>query len=442
MNMKKINSQHAALTQRIRDAKPVREDDSRAKMLLLEGQTKSSLKFKAAPTVRRGAAIILTPLVLALVVFLLISPTKDTPTLSLYLKNFNEKQVSTIGGTNSSVIADCATVNTYCNDVGILSQTKIDWQLSLSEDVADETDQGHVYRLQGTDDAVQIANLLASEFEINQKIKTSHESNGYDYFEAGSRKQKFLSISTSKALTSIEYHNPHAGAWYGCQHNYIPEGVDCASTVFEDIPTNEEAIAYTKNLLAKMGVRGGTDLQDLNNGDYLIKTFSLNSGKETTHMGTRSQLVIDGFATSTGGHQIMWTIGSKQVESVSATLHKLTDLGSFSTLTSSDSYNRLNGYITYGSFKESDPKLSNKSREGMPQEELERLYELMKSQKDQTSVKVSVKLTKAEPAPVTIIDSGRMSWIVPGYNFYDDTGYFGSVMSLDSSYIQMDSGNK
>jgi hypothetical protein len=189
-------------------------------------------------------------------------------------------------------------------------------------------------------------------------------------------------------------------------------------------------------------VRGGTDLKDLNNGDYLIKTFSLNSGKETTHMGTRSQLVIDGFATSTGGHQIMWTIGSKQVESVSATLHKLTDLGSFSTLTSSDSYNRLNGYVTYGSFKESEPKLSNKSREGMPQEELERLYELMKSQKDQTAVKVSVKLTKAEPAPVTIIDSSRMFWIVPGYNFYDETGYYGSVMSLDSSYIQMDSGNK
>jgi hypothetical protein len=124
---------------------------------------------------------------------------------------------------------------------------------------------------------------------------------------------------------------------------------------------------------------------------------------------------------------------------VNGILYKLTDRGTLPTQSAKETYNRLNGYVTYGSFKDAELKLSKKSREGMSQDELERLYEIGKSQKDKTGVPVIVELTRAEAAPVTIIDDHRMTWIVPGYNFYDETGYFGSAMSLDDSYISMSS---
>jgi len=437
MNMKKISTKETDLTQRIKNARPVQDNDSRTNELFLDAMEKSSLKYKTNLQVKFRVALILTPLTLAMVIALSIYAPTQNYELSLDLKNFSEKQVSHLDDANVSVSADCAEVNKYCNDTGLLSQIKIDWQLSLAHSVTADAGQGHVYQLQGLDDVSTLANLLSSEFGINQPIKTSHEDSGYDYYKAGSMKQKYLVVTASKYATAFDYQNQQAGAWYGCQHNYIPEGVDCDSAVFEEMPTDNEAIAYTKSLMSKMGITGGTNLKDLKTGDYLIKSYALNYGQGIAHMGTRSQLVIDGFATSASEFQISWTIGSNQVENVNGTLYKLTDRGAFSTQTARDSYDRLNGYVTYGSFKDSALKLSNKSREGMSQDELERLYDIVKSQKNQTSVAVPVELTRAEAAPVTIYDSHRMTWIVPGYNFYDETGYFGSVMSLNSSYLNI-----
>jgi len=437
MNMKKISTKETDLTQRIKNAKPVQDNDSRTNELFLDAMDKSSLKYKTNLLVKFRVALILTPLTLAMVIALSIHAPTQNSELRLDLKNFSEKQVSHLDDANASVTADCAEVNKYCNDTGLLSQINIDWQLSLADSVTADAGQGHVYQLQGLDDVSTLASLLSSEFGINQPIKSSHEDSGYDYYKAGSMKQKYLVVTESKYATAFDYQNQQAGAWYGCQHNYIPEGVDCDSAVFEEMPTDNEAIAYTKSLMSKMGITGGTNLKDLKTGDYLIKSYALNYGQGITHMGTRSQLVIDGFATSASEFQVSWTIGSNQVENVNGTLYKLTDRGAFSTQTARDSYDRLNGYVTYGSFKDSALKLSKKSREGMSQDELERLYDIVKSQKNQTSVAVPVELTRAEAAPVTIYDSHRMTWIVPGYNFYDETGYFGSVMSLNSSYLNI-----
>jgi hypothetical protein len=438
MNMKKISTKDTDLTQRIKNAKPVQGNNARTDELLLKGLDESNLQVKHQPLARFRVALILTPLSLAAVIALSIYIPTQNPAISLDLKNFNDKRVSHLGGANTSVTADCATVNKYCNDTGLLSLLKIDWQLSLAGGVTADAGQGHVYQLQGLDDVSPLATLLSSELGIDQPIKTSHDDSEY-YYKAGSMKQKYLVVAASKYATAFDYQNQQAGAWYGCQHNYIPEGVDCATTVFDEMPTENEAIAYTKSLMSKMGITGGTNLKDLKTGDYLIKSYALSYGQGIAHMGTRSQLVIDGFATSASEFQVSWTVGSNQVENVNGTLYKLTDRGVFSTQSAKETYNRLNGYVTYGSFKDAAPKLSKKSREGMSQDELERLYEIGKSQKVQTGVPVTVELTRAEAAPVTIIDDHRMTWIVPGYNFYDETGYFGSVMSLDDSYISMSS---
>jgi hypothetical protein len=439
MNMKKISTKDTDLTQRIKNAKPVRGNNARTDELLSKAIDKSNLQAKNHPLARFRVALILAPLSLVTVIALSIFIPAQNPAISLDLKNFNDKQVSHLGGANTSVIADCAEVNKYCNDTGLLSQIKIDWQLSLAESVTVASGQGHVYQLQGLDDISPLATLLSSELGIDQPIKTSHDDSGFDYYKAGSMKQKYLVVTASKYGTAFDYQNPQAGAWYGCQHNYLPEGVDCPTTVFEEMPTENEAIAYTKSLMSKIGITGGTNLKDLKTGDYLIRSYALNYGQGIAQMGTRSQLVIDGFATSASEFQVSWTIGSNQVENVNGTLYKLTDRGVFSTQSAKETYNRLNGYVTYGSFNDAAPKLSKKSREGMSQDELERLYEIGKSQKNQTSVPVTVELTRAEAAPVTIIDDHRMTWIVPGYNFYDETGYFGSVMSLDDSYVSMSS---
>jgi hypothetical protein len=441
MNMKKISNNETDLTQRIKNAKPVQGNNARTDELLLMGIDKSNLQVNNHPLARFRVALILTPLSLAAVMALSIFIPTQNPAISLDLKNFNDKQVSHLGGANTSVTADCAEVNKYCNDTGLLSQIKIDWQLSLAGSVSADAGQGHVYQLEALDDISAIATLLSSELGIDQPVKNSHDdsSNGFDYYTAGSMNHKYIKFAASKYGTAFDYQNPKASAWYGCQHNYIPEGVDCATTVFEEMPTENESIAYTKSLMSKIGITGGTNLKDLKTGDYLIKSYALNYGQGITHMGTRSQLVIDGFATSASEFQVSWTIGSNQVENVNGILYKLTDRGTLPTQSAKETYNRLNGYVTYGSFKDSALKLSKKSREGMSQDELERLYEIGKSQKVQTGVPVIVELTRAEAAPVTIIDDHRMTWIVPGYNFYDETGYFGSVMSLDDSYISMSS---
>jgi len=56
-------------------------------------------------------------------------------------------------------------------------------------------------------------------------------------------------------------------------------------------------------------------------------------------------------------------------------------------------------------------------------------------------VEIDVDLTRAEVGQVTIYDAAGRPWVVPGFHYFDDSGYVGSAFSLDGEYIQMDSGN-
>ena len=143
MNMKKISTKETDLTQRIKNAKPVQDNDSRTNELFLDAMEKSSLKYKTNLLVKFRVALILTPLTLAMVIALSIFAPTQNSELSLDLKNFSEKQVSHLDDANASVTAICAEVNKYCIDTGLLSQIKIDWQLSLADSVTAVAGQGH-----------------------------------------------------------------------------------------------------------------------------------------------------------------------------------------------------------------------------------------------------------------------------------------------------------
>jgi hypothetical protein len=47
-------------------------------------------------------------------------------------------------------------------------------------------------------------------------------------------------------------------------------------------------------------------------------------------------------------------------------------------------------------------------------------------------------VTRAESTSLMIWDSSNGRWLVPGYNFYDETGYLGSAFSVVDGVIKIE----
>ena len=434
--MKKNNLNPLDAINQLKEAKPAETSDARVEHLIQKSEANTNAKQRTPLSNRVKFALIAAPALLAIVAVQGLNPNVTSPTLRLDL---GEGSSTGINSSLGSIMADCAFRNRPCNDVGFggVMMPAIGWNYTIAPSVSTEAPEGHVFSLSNFGGEREIASRLADEFGIRTPVEEKIESDGFESYigySAGTWKEENISIQSSMNSTWIDYYDPAAQDWIRCQDspNWNSATRDCSTVDFEEAPTHSEANTYVQALLDKFGLVSGNNLSVLKNGDYLIRIFETDSD-----LTASAHLVLNGLPTA-GGLQFHWVNGSKDLAMIDGTLERAKDEGIFKTVNAETALDRMQKYITLPSI-ENRLTPSVNTFEGMTTEERKRLYKYLTNPK---GVNIDVAVTRAEVGQVTIYDAAGRPWVVPGFHYFDDSGYVGSAFSLDGEYIQMDSGNK
>jgi len=448
-NMKKNNLNPLDAINQLKQAKPAETSDARVEHLIQKSEANTNAKQRTPLSNRVKFALIAAPALLAIVAVQGLNPNVTSPTLRLDLGEGSST------GINSSLEpfgapAFCAFRDGACNDVGFggVMMPAIGWNYTIAPSVSAEAPEGHVFSLSNFGGEKEIASRLAHEFGIRTPVEEKIESvptpveekiesdgfESYTGYSAGTWDEAdgSLSVQYSTNATWIDYYNPAAKDWISCQYSSSKKVAtrDCSTVDFEEAPTHSEATTYVQAFLDKLGLVSGNNLSVLKNGDYLIRIFEVDSD-----LTASAHLVLNGLPTA-GGLQFHWLNGSKDLAMIDGTLERAKDEGIFKTVNAETALNRMQKYITLPSIEKSFTPSVN-TYEGMTMEERKRLYQNLPNSK---GVEIDVDLTRAEVGQVTIYDASGRPWVVPGFHYFDDSGYVGSAFSLDGEYIQMDSG--
>jgi len=433
--MKKNNLNPLDVINQLKEAKPAETSAARVGHLIQKSEANTNAKQRTPISNRVKFALIAAPALLAIVAVQGLNPSVTSQTLRLDL---GEGSSTGINSNLGSAIADCAFRNRPCNDVGFggVMMPAIGWNFTISPSVSTEAPAGHVFSLSNFGGEREIASRLADEFGIRAPMQKKIEGDGIDSYTgyiAGTTDEEYVSVQYSTLFTWIDYYDPAAKDWIRCQY---PESQkvttrDCSTVDFEQAPTHSEATAYVQAFLDKLGLVSGNKLSVLKNGDYLIRIFEVDSD-----LTASASLVLNGLPTA-GGLQFHWFNGSKDLAMIDGTLERAKDEGLFKTVNAETALDRMQKYITLPSVEKRFTPSVN-TFEGMTMEERKRLYQNLTNSK---GVEIDVALTRAEVGQVTIYDAAGRPWVVPGFHYFDDSGYLGSAFSLDGEYIQMDSGN-
>lgn len=433
--MKKNNLNPPDPIDQLKQAKPTKTSDARVENLIQMSEANTRAKHRTPLSHRVKFALIATPALLTIVAVQGLNPNVASPTLRLDLGAGSSTDLNSSLGSSA---ADCVSRNRPCNDVGYdgVMIPYIDWNYTILPSVNTEAPDGHVFSLSNFGGEKEIASRLALDFGIRAPIQKKIESDGFDSFttySAGTWEEENIHVQSSMYSTWIDYYDPAAKDWTRCQDspNRKDTRRDCPSVAFEEKPTHAEATLYVQRFLEKLELVSGSDLSTLKNGDYLIKVTEVDSD-----LTASARLVLNGLPTA-GGLQFHWFNGSKDLAIIDGTLERAKDEGLFRTLKAETAFDRMNKYITLPSYKKPlTPSL--KTLEGMSWEEKKLLWDDLANPK---GVEIDVEISRAEVGQVTIHDAKGRPWVVPGFHYFDDSGYLGSAFSLDSEYIQMDIGN-
>ena len=224
-----------------------------------------------------------------------------------------------------------------------------------------------------------------------------------------------------------------------------------------------------------------------------VSQSSSSSSKEQTGVTVTGNLVVDGQVTGTTSY-FYWYEGSSKVASFGGTLAKVVDRGAFDTISAKATLERLHQNYYQGSvYLSPDTKWSEKSygyAGGVASPLTKEIWACISSspktpvQTDTQSVppvdasaapggpvatsepapapsasatasdapapsesptcglrmngeipQVDITVTRAEDALVQLWDSNGGIWLVPGFNFYDETGYLASAYSVVDGVI-------
>jgi len=224
-----------------------------------------------------------------------------------------------------------------------------------------------------------------------------------------------------------------------------------------------------------------------------VSQSSSGSANEQTGVTVTGNLVVDGQITGTTSY-FYWYEGSSQVATFGGTLAKVVDRGSFDTLSAKATMERLNQNYYQGSvYLSPDTKWSDNSygygggvaspltkeiwdcitvgtktpvqadTQGVPPVEASSApggpvatSEPAPAPSDSATAstapapsespscglqmngqipQVDITVTRAEDALVQLWDSNGGTWLVPGFNFYDETGYLASAYSVVDGVI-------
>jgi len=427
--MKKNNLNPLDAINQLKQAKPVETSDARLEHLIQKSEANTNAKQRTPLSNRIKFALIAAPALLAIIAVQGLNPNVTSPTLRL---NLGEGSST---GINSSLGAsfDCASRNKPCNDV---MMPAIGWHFTISPSVNTEAPEGQVYSLSNFGGEKETASRLADEFGIRAPMQKTVEGYGVDSYtgySAGATDEEYVSVQYSTNSTWVDYYNSAAKDWIRCQDspNRKDTTRDCSTVSFEQAPTHSEATAYVQAFLDKLGLVSGGKLSILKNGDYLIRLDEVDSA-----LTASAHLVLNGLPTA-GGLQFYWFNGSKDLAMIDGTLERAKNEGIFKTVNAEKALDRMQKYITLPNVEKRFTPSVN-TFEGMTMEERKRLYQNLLNSK---GVKIDVTLTRAEVGQVTIYDAAGRPWVVPGFHYFDDSGYVGSAFSLDGEFIQMDSSN-
>jgi len=301
-------------------------------------------------------------------------------------------------------------------------------------------------------------------------------------------------VNSSVWGNSFGYWDNATMRWLTCQQQ-IPAPKGCDAIAKEQLPSLAEARAQAAKVLHALGLRSGTTLANTPDGGYLIDA----SYQDNTY-GTYTVTSADGVATDATAPtqpenwqaksllvtaslvvagqvtpvqiQFNWQPGASDLGGVYGEVAKAVDAGTFGTISAKDAVTRLDdyGYSGQSNLDWNTLKWSENSYSGMP--------EAMRKQAMACSGTVTVgsdtlpvtgadsgaatpdatptpapdctlplkdgipqieaTVTKAEQTSLMIWDSNNGRWLVPGYNFYDSTGYLGSAFSVVDGVIKID----
>jgi hypothetical protein len=421
--------------EQLKQARPKDASESRVEHLLQKSESRRIDGNRRMFSSRAKLALLATPALMALIAVPMFVANTSSTKLRLDLGEANGPDTVNLNEGLGS-IADCASVNRRCNDVGITAGVPVKWNYTFAPTVSNNSPDGHIYKLSNLGRELEIATMLTEVFNIDKPIVKKVEKisalETETLYGAGSlRDDKRLHVSILNSATYISYLDQAGKDWIRCQDEDSRPTGNCSEVGFEKMPHQTEAVQYAKQFLQKLGIVSSSELADLQDNEFLIQVT-----ETWSTLSVSASLVLGGEPTASALY-FHWFAGSNNVFMIEGMLHRGEDMGLFKTLNSEQAIERLNGYITLPSVKEPFV-LSKKSIDGMPWEEKQRLFDGKQGKANQAPVEIDVKVTKAVIGLVTIYDLKRNAWVVPGIHYFDETGHLGSVTSLDSDYIQMD----
>lgn len=426
--------------EQLKQAKPKDALESRVEHLLQKSESGRIDGNRRMFSSRAKLSLLATPALMALIAVPIFVANTSSTKLRLDLGEANGTDTVNLNEGLGSPIADCASVNRRCNDVGITAGVPVKWNYTFAPNVSNNSPDGHIYKLSNLGRELEIATMLAEFFNIEKPVvkkveKISALETETLYGAGALRDDKRVRVSILNTATYISYVDQAGKDWIRCQDEDTRPTRNCSEVAFEKMPHQTEAVQYAKQFLQKLGIVSSSELADLQDNEFLIQVT-----KTWSTLSVSASLVLDGEPTASTLY-FHWFAGSNNVFMIEGILSRGEDMGLFKTLNSEQAIERLNGYVTLPSVREPFV-LSKKSIDGMPWEEKQRLFNGKQGKANQAPVEIDVKVTKAVIGQVTIYDLKRNAWVVPGIHYFDETGHLGSVTSLDSDYIQMDASEE
>jgi len=417
----------------LKKAKPAEASSARVEHLFQKSELKVKIRYRKSLAPNLKLALIAAPTIVLVLAAYAFNSANSQPKLSLELSGFSDVHKSSIPNGQASVTADCLYSNRLCNDVGYRSDLEIEWKYTLSSNLSNEAYPGQVFALAQTGRAKEIAEILVKEFGLPEPIKeVPTKYSLFTEYKSGSYKDdKEVRVMDRGNATRVSFENRLADRWYSCEH-FRKEAPNCDSVKYKEMPNEAEAVAESIRLFSLLGIHSGTNMAELKDGDYFIKYEKQNFG-----VGSVSYPILNGQAAALP-FEIYWNEGSNEISNFFGGLYTFENKGLFNTISAKKGVDRLNVYRADPSVTEGTFKLSSSRLDGMPPSEQYRLFEESQKLPKGTPIVLDVTITRAIDTFVTIYDANYKAWVVPGISYFDDTGYLGSITSLDSDYIQMD----
>jgi hypothetical protein len=294
----------------------------------------------------------------------------------------------------------------------------------------------HVYSLAPRPVDANFTQMLADQLDVQGHLQTTDSKSKNDLrYTIDNGAGQTVTVYTSSIGQSFEYNNDRADDWGRCHTPNRTHWVDCSKVQYRHFPGEAEALAYAKAFLAKLGLHADTDKLKLNNGDYILEASSLDQGDSGDYLSVIARLFVDGVIT---GQRIEfgWQWGSYKPSFIFGSLYTLQDKGSFSTLPPQDVLDQMNKNGLEPVYISGGFRFSENTFMGMSAERRAQLDAEARALKPGEKIIIKLNLTAVVQTKLGLHDANNKAWIVPGYNFYDRSGYIGSSYSLGNEHIK------